>query len=106
MTNDEFERARSSMREDLIKLEALCERMKEQHREMTEGPDILADAEANILSIRANASETQARFNESLRTEITELKTRQERIEATVGALSQQVEAVMKILKEVRGGGR
>ena len=93
------------MREDLIKLEALCERMKEQHREMTAGPDILADAEANILSIRAKATETQDRFNESSRAEIIELKTRQERVEATVAELSQQVEAVVKSLKEGRGGG-
>jgi phage-related tail protein len=106
MTNDEFERAKNSMRENQVKLEALCERVKEQLKEMTEGPDILADAEANILSIRANASETQARFNESLRAEVNELKTRQDRIEAAVDRLSQKVEALVKIVEEERNGGR
>src|SRR5690349_158285 len=104
MTNDEFERAKNSMREDLIKLEALCERIKEQVKEETEAHDILAAAEANLMRITTDPSEAYARVNESLRAEITELKTRQERIEATVGELSQKVEAVIKIVKEGRGG--
>ena len=117
--------------EQLSRLAEQVEQLRQQGADSQKRHDAMEDAHTDLVRVLTQYMETQdginkslretdvrqARFSaslgeslrasdESLRTAMTELATRQERTEATVDRLSQTVGALVKIVEGGRGGGR
>jgi chromosome segregation ATPase len=97
--------------EQLARTDEQLARTDERLRQLTEQVSAFADTQANIMLVMTRTIESQAQFNDSIRTAIGELATRQSRTEESLVRLAEaqahsdrRLDALIDIVRGGRNG--